>query len=99
MAAEIAKTKTAAGQAGRKRKTFNFRFVLAEIDKTFFAIIVILLVFGLIMMFSASYATALNQEGDGYYYLKRQLFCAGLGIAGMFVASLLLHRVLRRGNG
>ncbi|MBQ1537663.1 MAG: FtsW/RodA/SpoVE family cell cycle protein [Ruminococcus sp.] len=89
MAAEIAKTKTAAGQAGRKRKTFNFRFVLAEIDKTFFAIIVILLVFGLIMMFSASYATALNQEGDGYYYLKRQLFCAGLGIAGMFVASFL----------
>ena len=89
MAAEIAKTKTAAGQAGRKRKTFNFRFVLAEIDKTFFAIVVILLVFGLIMMFSASYATALNQEGDGYYYLKRQLFCALLGLAGMFVASYL----------
>ena len=76
-------------QAGRKRKTFNFRFVLAEIDKTFFAIVIILLVFGLIMMFSASYATALNETGDGYFYLKRQLACALLGLAGMFVASYL----------
>ncbi len=89
MAADIAKTNTAAGQAGRKRKTFNFRIVLAEIDKTFFAIVIILLVFGLIMMFSASYATALNEEGDGYFYLKRQLLCAGIGMAGMFLASYL----------
>lgn len=89
MAADTAKTKTAGGQAGRKRKTFNFRFVLAEIDKTFFAIVIILLVFGLIMMFSASYATALNETGDGYFYLKRQLLCAVIGLAGMFVASYL----------
>lgn len=76
-------------QAGQKRKSLNFRFVLAEIDKTFFLIVVILLVFGLIMMFSASYAAAINEYGDGYHYLKRQLLCAALGIVAMFVASYL----------
>ena len=88
MAATIEKIPTS-GQAGRKRKTFNFRIGLAEIDKTFFAIVIILLVFGISMMFSASYATALNETGDGYFYLKRQLLCAVIGLAGMFGASFL----------
>ncbi|MGN0633192.1 MAG: FtsW/RodA/SpoVE family cell cycle protein [Oscillospiraceae bacterium] len=78
-----------AAYAGRKRKKLNFRFVIAEIDKTFFALVIILLVFGLIMMFSASYAAAINEYGDGYHFLRRQLLCAGIGIGGMFFASFL----------
>lgn len=88
MAATVDRTQPAA-QAGRKRKSFNFRIVLSEIDMTLFAIIIILLVFGLIMMFSASYATALNERDDGYYYLKRQLLCAVIGLVGMFFMSFL----------
>jgi cell division protein FtsW len=76
-------------QAGNKRKTLNFRFILAEVDKTFFLIVTILLVFGLIMMFSASYAASQNQYDSGYYYFKRQLMCAGIGIVAMFLASYL----------
>ena len=78
-----------AAYAGRKRKKLNFRFVIAEIDKTFFALVIILLVFGLIMMFSASYAAAINEYGDGYHFLRRQLLCAGIGIGAMFIASFL----------
>lgn len=89
MAARTEKSPEKAVQAGQKRKSLNFRFVLAEIDKTFFLIVVILLVFGLIMMFSASYAAAINEYNDGYHYLKRQLLCAALGIVAMFVASYL----------
>lgn len=89
MAAKTEKGRAVPEQAGRKRKNLNFRFVLAEIDKTFFLIVVILLVFGLIMMFSASYAAAINEFGDGYHYLKRQLLCAGLGLVAMFIASFL----------
>lgn len=89
MAVNGENTPSAVQQAGRKRKSLNFRFVLAELDKTFFTIVIILLVFGLIMMFSASYAAALSEYGDGFYYLKRQLMCAGLGIVAMFIASYL----------
>lgn len=76
-------------QAGRKRKSLNFRFVLSEIDKTFFLIVVILLVFGLIMVFSASYAAAENEYNNPYHFVQRQLMCAGLGLVAMFVASYL----------
>ncbi|MCD7741054.1 MAG: FtsW/RodA/SpoVE family cell cycle protein [Ruminococcus sp.] len=77
-------------QAGRKRKTLNFRFIIAEIDKTFFLIVIVLLVFGLIMMFSASYAASMSEyDGDGYYYLRRQLLCAAIGLVAMFIASYL----------
>lgn len=87
MAATIEKTPSA--QAGRKRKTNNFRFILAEIDVTFFGIIVVLMVFGLAMMFSASYAASMQENGDGYYVFKRQLLCALLGMGLMFIASFL----------
>ena len=76
-------------QAGRKRKSLNFRFVLSEIDKTFFLIVVILLVFGLIMVFSASYAAAESEHGNPYHFVQRQLMCAALGLVAMFVASYL----------
>ncbi|MCD8095788.1 MAG: FtsW/RodA/SpoVE family cell cycle protein [Ruminococcus sp.] len=77
-------------QAARKRKTFNFRFIRAEIDVVFFVIIVVLLVFGLIMLFSASYATSQNEyDGDGFYYLRRQLICAVIGLVAMIFVSYL----------
>lgn len=87
MAANIEKTPSL--QAGRKRKTLNFRFVLAEVDITFFGLIIVLTVFGLAMMFSASYAASMQENGDGYYVFKRQLLCALLGMVLMFVSSYL----------
>lgn len=87
--ASLSKNKREKSAKVQKRKKTEFRIVLAEIDKTFFLIVVILLVFGLIMMFSASYAAALNEHDDGYYFLKRQLMCAGLGIIAMFITSFV----------
>ena len=87
MAASI--EKLPAQRAVKKRRRLNFRFIALEIDKTLFALIIVLLVFGIIMMFSASYAAAMNEYGDGYYYVKNQSLCALLGLAAMFVASYL----------
>ena len=53
------------------RKSLNFRFILSEIDKPFLVLVLVLLVFGITMMFSASYATSIYEQGDGYYYLKK----------------------------
>ena len=73
----------------RKKLNFNFRSVSLGMDIPFLILILVLLGFGVLMMFSASYAWGLNDMGDGYYYAKKQLMFAGLGLVIMFIASML----------
>ena len=49
----------------------------------------ILVVFGLIMVFSATYYSSVTKNGDGYYYFKQQIFGAGLGIGLMLFVAFL----------
>ncbi len=76
-------------QAGSKRSKLNLRFILSEIDLTFFGLVVLLVVFGLLMMFSASFAASMQEYGDSYHVIKRQLLCAIIGLIAMFFASYL----------
>ena len=71
------------------RKTWNLRLVLTEIDKPFFVLVMALMVFGLVMMFSASYGWSLSQTGDGTFYLKRQAVAGAIGILVMLVLSVV----------
>lgn len=73
----------------RKKRKWNFRFILSEIDKPFFVIVMVLLIFGLIMMFSASYAWGISDYDDGYYYIRKQMISAGLGLVAMLGISFL----------
>lgn len=55
-----------------------------DISLSFFAYVMILLVIGLVMMSSASYAWAYSEhDGDGLYYARNQLINAGIGFAAM----------------
>ncbi len=56
-------------------KRLDKREVLAfgKIDTKFFLLVVILLVIGLIALFSASYINAINKYENEYYYIERQL--------------------------
>lgn len=56
-------------------------------DLAFFLLILILLVIGLIMMFSASYPKGYSSYGDSYYYLRPQLRNAVIGVVGMVIVS------------
>lgn len=56
-------------------------------DLPFFFLVLVLLVIGLIMMFSAGYAYALYRYGDSYFFIKRQLVFAVFGIAVMIFFS------------
>lgn len=47
----------------------------------------ILVVMGLIMLYSASYPAALSRFGDSQHYIKDQIFFAIIGIAAMFIIS------------
>ena len=63
-------------------------------DATFLIIILVLLTFGLIMLFSASYAYAYYQYGDSLYFIKRQAIFAVMGIAGMLFVFCINYHVL-----
>ena len=67
-----------------------------SMDTAFLLIVLVLLAFGLIMVFSASYAYALNYEGDSFYYIKRQGIFAVLGIIGMLAISKIDYRLLKK---
>lgn len=67
-----------------------------RIDQVLLWIIVVLVVVGTLMMFSASYAFALNKYGDSAYYLKKQLIWAGIGFAVMWAVSYIPVRYYKR---
>lgn len=78
-------------------KNLDKREVLAfgKIDTRFFLLVVILLVIGLISLFSASYINAINTEDDEYFYIKRQLIFAVTGVVLMFLVSRINYRVFK----
>ena len=57
---------------------------LPTFDVPFLLILLLLLSYGLIMLFSAGYAVALYRRGDAYTYIRPQLLFAALGVAGFF---------------
>ena len=78
-------------------KRLDKREVLAfgKIDTRFFLLVVILLIIGLIALFSASYINAINKYEDEYYYIGRQLKYVLLGLTLMFIASRVNYRVYK----
>ncbi|MDE6521068.1 MAG: FtsW/RodA/SpoVE family cell cycle protein [Ruminococcus sp.] len=56
----------------------------SDISVSFFAYVMILLVVGISMMASASYAWAYSEHGDGLYYAKNQVYNALIGLVGMW---------------
>lgn len=64
-----------------------------DISLSFFAYVMILLVIGLVMMSSASYAWAYSEhDGDGLFYARNQLINAGIGfIAMIFFMKMDYH--------
>lgn len=58
------------------------------------ALVMLLVVFGVIMVFSASYYYAISEEGTPYYYLIRDIPYAAIGTAAMlFMANFNYHHL------
>ena len=69
-------------------KLFSIRL---GIDMTFLFLVVVLVIIGVIMMYSASYPAALRYEDKSYYYLEKQAIFAAVGITVMIGISYHLH--------
>ncbi len=73
------------------------RSLTHEPDYWLIAIILTLVMFGLVMVFSASMAIGLSQEGgNSYYFLMRQSIWALIGFAGMAVTTFIDYRFWRK---
>ena len=52
-----------------------------------------LTIFGIIMVFSASYYLSINNWGDPYYFLRRHIMWALLGLVLMFATTMINYRI------
>ena len=60
------------------------------------ATLAVIMVFGLVMLYSASYTTGYLRMGDSFHYIKQQALCMMIGLGCMFVMSYMDHRFLRK---
>lgn len=77
-------------KSGTKEKTIKY------FDYTLLFVIIFLVCFGLVMLYSTSSYNAQIEYGDGTHYLKRQAFACCLGFAAMFVVSKIDYHVWKR---
>ena len=77
-------------------KGYTEKIAMGPIDYPFLLIVMVLLVMGIIMMFSAGYAWAIAEGGTGTDYVQNQLKMAVVGLAGMFFASFFDYHWLRK---
>lgn len=71
----------------------SFLYAKGGFDVTFFSAVLALMTIGLVMLFSASYPYAYQKyNGDSYYFFKRQLIFAVLGVIVMIVVSKINYK-------
>ena len=82
---EYAATRREARRRKKLKKLLNF-------DYTLLLIVIFILAFGLVMLYSTSAYAAALKTGNSAFYLKKQLFAACLGFAGMFFFTKIDYR-------
>lgn len=65
-------------------------------DTAFLIIILILLAYGVIMVFSASYPAALQKTGNSLHFISLHVLYVAVGIAAMLLISRIDYRLYRR---
>ncbi len=83
-------------KTSRKKRPFKLFSVRSGMDMPFFFLVLTLLVIGIVMMFSASYAFAYYTTDSSYYFLIRQAIFAVVGVAIMIGVSFIDYHILHR---
>ena len=79
------KNKTSSDEQRRAKAVSYF-------DYTFLLVLIFLVGFGLIMVYSASYYEAMQTTGNPAYYLKKQLIAVLIGWVGVYVAYKIPYK-------
>lgn len=75
---------------GRRREQTDFTLV---------AIVVILIIFGVVMIYSSSFYAGIDNYNDSMHYLKKQISWGALSIVAMFIVSRMDFRIFNRFMG
>ncbi len=94
---DITQPRKAAKRKKPKLSLFGYSQI-GKIDLPFFVLVIALLTVGLIMMFSASFVSALynTPDNDSLYYIKRQLLFAVAGVFFMIIISKIDYKIIRK---
>lgn len=65
-------------------------------DKPFLILVIILTLFGIIMDFSASYAYAFSKYGDSFYFVKKQILYALIGMGALIFMMNFDYKWMRK---
>ena len=68
-------------------------------DATLIGILTIMIVFGLVMVFSASTPSAFYQHGNRFYFIKRQFAWTLFGVVAMVITTNLRYRIVKQWAG
>ena len=93
---ELTVRRESMSQVAVRDKEENIVRVRTGVDRVMLSLILLLLALGTIMVFSASYPSALAKESDSLYYIKRQLIFIVIGFGLMTVISLFPPSVYKR---
>lgn len=61
-------------------------------DYTLLIVVLFLVAFGLVMVYSTSSFSALQDTGDSAYYFKRQLLTSGIGLVAMGIVAFISYK-------
>jgi len=87
-------TNGTAAAAPKKKRLIDWS-IPQKFDFSFFLIVTVLLAFGLIMLFSATYASSkIAHDGDSLFYIRRQAIFAVAGFAAMIIISFIDYHIL-----
>ena len=67
-----------------------------EPDYVLLTTVLMLLIVGLIAVYSSSYAIGFAEHGDASFFIKRQAMWAGIGLVGLLVMMTIDYRILKR---
>lgn len=70
-------------------------FITGGFDVPFFALVIIILSVGLVMLFSASYPYAYFKYGDSYHFFLKQFIFAAAGVLIMLAVSKLNFKIFK----
>ena len=79
-----------------KNSLFSGIFISGKMDLTFFFLLMIILLTGLVMLFSASYVFAYTNYGNNYYFIAKQAIFAVGGVLLMLLVSRIDYHILRK---
>lgn len=80
-------------ESGKKRLRLKLPSGGRSGDLWLVLLTVILVIFGTVMIFSASYYKSISEAGDPYVYLKRQLIWVAAGFVAMWIMSRIDYHI------